>query len=221
MTLNLKFPDDYQSAEVAGKDVVFDVTINSATRKSKPEYNDAFVKKNTEYKTTKDYEASLKKSIKKEKEKEAEDTEKSELWSQVMQNTEVLKYPEDELKAYEDNFSAQVDTMAEQYGSDRSTIIKQYFGTDDEESFKKMIRESAQTLIKQEMAIEYIADKEKLEYTDKEKEAKVKEITDQGYDEESVKTYTGRTMDEYAHINLLYDKVMDFILDNAKIKEAK
>ena len=41
---------------------------------------------------------------------------------------------------------------------------------------KEMLKESAQTLIKQEMAIEYIADKEKLKYSKEEKEDEIKEI---------------------------------------------
>lgn len=219
VTLDLTFPKDYQSEDVAGKDVTFKVKINSAKRTKTPKYTDAFIKKNTKYKTKEDYEKSLKKSIRKEKEDEAKEEQKNELWSKVMENTEMLKYPEDQLKAYKENFSAQVDSMSEQYGVDRSEVIAQYFGAEDEKAFDKMIEESAQTLIKQEMAIEYIADKEDLEYTDEEKEKKIEEITAQGYDEDSVKSYTGRTMDQYAHINLLYEKVMDFILDNAKVKK--
>ncbi|MDO5491827.1 MAG: trigger factor [Bacillota bacterium] len=218
-TLNLTFPKDYQKEDLAGRDVTFDVTINSATRMEKPEYTDAFIKKNTRYKTKEEYEKSLKESIRKEKQAEAENEQKSELWSQVMAGTKMLKYPKEERKAYEENFSAQVDVMAEQYGSERSEIIAQYFGAEDEKAFNKMIKESVQTLIKQEMAIEYIADKENLKYSDEEKEKKIEEITAQGYDEESVKSYTGRTMDQYAHINLLYEEVMDFILDNAKVKK--
>ena len=39
-----------------------------------------------------------------------------------------------------------------------------------------------------------------------------------GYDEEMVKSQTGHDMDSYVRIELLYQKVLEFLLDNAKIK---
>lgn len=41
--LNLKFPDDYSNSDVAGKDVVFTVTINSISTKVTPELTDEWV----------------------------------------------------------------------------------------------------------------------------------------------------------------------------------
>ena len=220
VSLDLRFPDDYQGKEVAGKDVTFDVTINSVKRSSKPKYDEAFIKKNTEYDSKKDYEASLKKTIKKEKEEEAKNNQKNQLWGQVMEDTEMIKYPEDVLKNYEANFSAQIDKAVQQAGTSRQEVIAQYYGVSSEDELKEMLKESAQTLIKQEMAIEYIADKEKLKYSKDEKEDEIKEIEGMGYNEDSIQEQTGRTMDEYVHINLLYKKVLDFIVDNAVVKEA-
>lgn len=221
VSLDLTFPKDYQGEEVAGKDVTFKVTINSATRPNKPEYTEEYVKENTDFETKAEYEASVKKTIKKEKEEAAVNEQKTTLWSQVLDKTEVIEYPKEELEHYEEVFDAQVDTMAKDYGAERSEIIAQYFGASDEKAFKKMIRESAQTLIKQELIVEDIAEKEGIEYTDKEKEAKIAELEQQGYDEESVQSYTGRTLDQYVDITILYEKVMDFILEKAEIKKAK
>ncbi len=218
VNLDLTFPDDYQGKAVAGKDVNFKVKINSAKRSNVPEYTEDFVKKNTDYKTKKEYEASVKEALKKEKEDDAKTQQKSALWSKVMDNTEMIKYPEEELENYKTVFDTRVDDMAKQYGVDRSAIIAQYFGAKDEETFKKMVDESSKALVQQEMVIEYIADKEGLKYTGKEKDAKIEEVKAQGYDEDTVKANTGRTMDQYVHINLLYDKVMDLVLENAKIK---
>lgn len=220
VSLDLTFPEDYQGKEVAGKDVTFDVTINSVKRTKTPKYNDEFIKKNTEYDNKKDYEASLKKTIKKEKEEEAKNQQKNQLWSQVMENTEMIKYPEDILKTYVANFNAQIDKTAEQSGMKREDVLAQYYGVSDEKEVEKMLEESAKSLIQQEMAIEYIADKEDLSYSNDEKDAKIEEIKTMGYDEETIQEQTGRTMDEYVHINLLYEKVVDFILDNAKVGEA-
>lgn len=217
--VKVHFPDDYQGEKVAGKDAVFTVKINSATRPKVPKYTVDFVKENTDFDTKEAYEESLKKEIYKEKEEQAKNEQKTSLWSDVLEATEVKKYPEDVLAAYEEVFDAQIDTMAEQAGMTRSEALKQMYGTDDETKIKSIIEDSTKTLIKQEMLTEYIAEKEGLTYTDEEKEKTIAEVEGQGYDDETVKQYTGRTMEQYAHIRLLYEKVQDFILDNAKVKK--
>lgn len=42
--LKLKFPDEYQAADIAGKEVEFDVTLKSLKKKDLPELTDSFVK---------------------------------------------------------------------------------------------------------------------------------------------------------------------------------
>lgn len=219
--VEVHFPDDYQGEKVAGKDAVFTVTINSAKQMKMPEYTDAWVKKNTDYASKKEYEKALKKEIYDQKEEDAKKEQKTSLWSDVLENTEVKKYPEEELAAYEEAFDAQIDQMAQQYGMSREDVLNQMYGTNKESEVKSIIEDSVKTLIKQEMLTEYIAEKEKISYTDEELEKTISEMESQGYTEETVKSYTGRTMDQYAHIRLLYDKVQDFILDNAKVKETK
>lgn len=217
--VEVTFPEDYQGKKVAGKDAVFTVTVNSATRPNVPEYDEAFVKKYTDFKTKKEYEESLRQSIYDEKETQAKTEQKNSLWSDVLEGTKVKKYPEKEMEAYKEVFDAQIDSMAKQGGITRSEVLKQMYGTDDEAQVKSIIEDSVKTLIKQEMLTEYIADKEDLTYTDEEKEQTIADVEKQGYDEETVMAYTGRTLEQYAHIRLLYEKVQDFILDNAKVKK--
>ena len=54
--LNLKFPDPYpNNPDMAGKDVVFEVTLNKITETKYPELTDAFIAANTDYKTIDEY----------------------------------------------------------------------------------------------------------------------------------------------------------------------
>ena len=60
--LNLTFPENYGSTELAGKDVVFTVTINSVKRA--PELTDALVAEiSDEYKTVEEYRNSIKEQL--------------------------------------------------------------------------------------------------------------------------------------------------------------
>ena len=216
VTLNLTFPEDYSEESLKGKDVTFTVKINSATRSVVPELNEEFVKENSEYKTVKEYTGAFEKLLYNEKETEAINNQKTTLWSAALDNTEVKKYPEKELNHYMEFNSEQLDQTAKQYGVSREDMLKQY-GLDDEKDFEATNEDSSKLRVKQEMLIQYIADKEKLSYTEEEKEKLIENFEAQGYDADAIEQQTGRTVNDYAHIELLYEKVLDFLLDNAKI----
>ena len=216
--LKLAFPLNYSEEKLQGKDVVFTVTINSATRMVQPEYNDAFVKTLGDYKNTKEYEKAVEEKLYKQKEEEAQKNMETEVWSKVLAKTKVLKYPEEVVNHYVETFDALTDYNAEQYGLDRKDFIAQYYGAATEKDLKLQLVDYAQTLVKQEMLVEYIADKEGITYTDEEAAELQKNIETQGYTDESVQRDTGRTMDQYVHIELLYEKVLDFLGENAKLK---
>lgn len=216
--LNLAFPLDYGSKDLAGKDVVFTVTVNSGTRTVKPEYDNAFAKSQGDYKNTDEYEAALEEQLLKQNKEDAKDSQMNEIWSQVLSNTKVKKYPKEIVKGYMATFDAQMDSIAEENGTTREAIMEQYYGITSEKALKKQFKESARLLVKQEMIIEYIAEKEGLTYTDDEADKIKEDIENNGYDDDKVLEETGRTMDQYVRIELLYEKVKDFLLKKAVIK---
>lgn len=216
VTLDLKFPDDYSEDSLKGKAVTFTVKINSAIRSVVPELNEAFVKKHSDYDTVEEYTKSIQKELYDQKETEAVNNQKTTLWSAALDNTKVKKYPDRELNHYIEFNSDQLDQTAKQYGVSREDMLKQY-DLDDEDEFNAVNEDSSKLRVKQEMLIQYIADKENLSYTDKEKEALIKSFEAQGYDADAIEQQTGRTLEDYVHIELLYEKVLDFLLDNANI----
>ncbi len=217
--LNLTFPDDYSSEDLQGKDVVFTVKINSATRQTVPTLDEDFVKNTTDFDTVEEYKADLEKQLYNEKEDEAISDQKSTLWSALMDNVKVKKYPKRELNYYIEFNSEQMDTMAEEYDMTRDEFLSAY-GFGDEDEFAATNKDSSKQRVKQEMIIEYIAQKEGLECTKKEKEAQIEKYENAGYDEKTIKTQTGRDMDDYVEMELLYEKILDLLLDNANITEA-
>ena len=215
--LALAFPPNYSAEELQGKDVVFTVNINSATRDEQPEYNDAFVKTLGDYKNTEEYEKAVEEQIYKKKKEEAEQNQKTEIWSQVLADTKVKQYPEDVVTHYIESFDKQIDYYADKQGIDRQDFIAKYYGVSTEKELKKQLKDYAQTLVKQEMLVEYIAEKEGISYTEEEAKNLQADIENQGYDEDTVEIETGRTMDQYVHIELLYEKVLDYLQENANL----
>ncbi len=217
--LNLTFPEDYASKELAGKDVVFDVTINSAVREGIPEYNLDFVQNTTDYMSLQEYESALEKQIYNEKEDEAIMNQQSELWTQVVDATVVNEYPEKLVEYYCDANNKYVDYMADMYGMTREEALTSN-GFGNEEEFAAVNEDSSKLRIKDEMIVEYIAQKEGISYTEEEKTAYTEDLAAMGYDDELIEIETGRNLEGYVHSELLRMEVLDFILENAKIEGA-
>ena len=63
--LDLTFPEDYHSEELAGQAVVFTVTVNAVQQLVIPEFTDEFVKENFDISTAAEYEAVLQEEMNK------------------------------------------------------------------------------------------------------------------------------------------------------------
>lgn len=218
--LNLTFPKDYSNGDVAGKDVVFTVKINYISKETIPEYNDAWVAENSDVKTTADYEKLIKDQLYEEKEEEAKNTKISELWNQVVESSEVLKYPEEEVQTYVEEIEAQYQSMADSYGMELKDLWSQY-NIESQEDYDAQNKEAAQAYVKEQMVLYYIAEKEDLSYS-KDKEKELRDAIDKaGYTEESFKENYGQDIDSYVEVSLTFNEVGEFIYKNAKIVEEK
>lgn len=225
VTLNLKFPKDYQNEDVAGKKVVFDVTIKSKQVKSTPKYNLDFVKENSNSKTLEEYEASVKKELEKQKTESAEDGVKQTLWSQVVASSKVKKYPKKQLAYEEEQFTKKYKDMAKSYGATWKDFLKQYMQM-SEKDFNKQTKEYAKTVVAQKLTMHAIAEKEDLEVSSKEYKNRLDELLKQaGFTKEQFQQQYNQSIEEYAKANdfgssFLLEKVEQFILDNGKVKAA-
>ena len=70
--LNVTFPANYPAENLAGKPVVFKVTLKKVEKKVLPEIDDKFVSDTTEYETVEEYKASVKEVLVKAAEERAE-----------------------------------------------------------------------------------------------------------------------------------------------------
>lgn len=223
VTLNLKFPSNYSNTKVAGKKVVFTVTINSIQKTVTPEYNLAFVKKYTKYDTIKAYEASVKKDLLKDKKESAETTVKNNLWNQVIASSKVKKYPKKQLQYEQDQVTAKYKKMAKQYSMTWSKFLKSYMGT-TESGFKTQAKTYAKSVVQQKLVMHYIAKKEGLKVTNKEyKEYLSKLLKDAGFTEATFKKQYNESIEDYGKendfkTNLLLQKVTEKIMDYGKAK---
>lgn len=221
VTLDLKFPDDYQNEDVAGKDVTFEVKIKTKDVQVVPDYDLDFVKANSDYDNLKDYEASVKKDLLAEKQETAENEVKQALWEQIVENSEIIKYPEEKDQKIEDEMAAM-----KQDAEDNEMEWEDYLETVGytEEELNDLVTNYVETNMFQEMIIYTIAEKEELEVTDDEYQEYIDQVLEaSGMDEDTFESAYGMSIKEYldnrnTRSSMLLNKVMDKVMEYATEK---
>ena len=215
--LNLTFPEDYSSEDLAGQDVVFTVKINSVKTQKVPEYTVDWVKENSEVDTKKDYEALVKDELIEQKEETAKNNIMAELWNQVVEGSKITQYPQEIVDEYVAEIEAQYETTAEMYGMEIEALWEQE-GIDSQEAFDAKTEAAAQAYVKEQMIMYNIAEAEDLTYTDEEADEIRTAIEEAGFDEETFKQQYGQDIETYIDSALTFSKVSEFIYDNAVVK---
>ena len=180
---NGKFPENYGSSDLAGKDVTFTITVKSISKKNTPKLTDKLVKKvSKKSKTVKEYKEEVKKSLEEDNEKTYNDTLQQAAWQKVLDNTKVKKYPEKDVKKIEDSLISQYKSVAEAYNMSYDDLIEQQMGT-TVEKFEKQVTKAAKSSVKQTLVTKAIADKENIKLDDETYKTELKKIADAyGYD---------------------------------------
>ena len=161
VTLELKFPENYVQ-DLKGKDVTFKEEF----------YEDLGL---TNVKTKEEFESEVKKTIIDRKKQENDDKFIEDLLAKASENLEVEINPE--------IIDAEVHRMIEGFQRQlkmQGVSLEQYYeltGTSHEDMHKQMEPEAIKNL-KSRYVIEYIADSEKVDFTEKEVEAKAKEMAE-------------------------------------------
>lgn len=157
--LNLTFPENYGSEDLAGQDVVFTVTLNSLSVEEIPELTDDFVKENlsTESETVEEYKAELKKELQETNDEAYQSSLRDAAWDAVLENTTVNEYPEEAIQEYTDMLYSDYETMASYYGMEFADFLETYMGM-DEETFATEVEEVAQAQVKSDLVRDIIAE---------------------------------------------------------------
>lgn len=217
--LNLTFPEDYTSTELAGQAVVFTVTIDKLTKVTYPELTDEVATTlNAGTAITADaYREQVRTDLNTSNTEALESQKKNLIWQALMEECDVYAFPEKDLEAEEEELTANMYYMAYQSGYQSiDSFILDYYGVRTDVVIKDML--------KQKYAIEIIAYEQELELSEEEYQKKLKEYAEQyGYDasdEESLAEFEESITREALEETLLYEKVTEYLLDNCIMKQA-
>lgn len=168
-----ELPDDYG---VSGKKAVFHIKVTQVGEATVPEFTDAFVQSISESsKTIAEYRKEVKKALKKEAKGKALEEAGYEAFRQVMEQTEVLQYPEKKLKKAKEKIESQYKDAAELCGTDYDAYVRDVLGYDPAE-FDKEMEESAKAQVKEALVVDAIARQEKILQSEKEQEEALEEL---------------------------------------------
>ena len=209
--LNLTFPENYSNADLAGKAVVFHVTLNSIKSKEDTKLDDALAKRVTgdEAATLDQLKEQVYDGLVSQMESNFFNQAGSELLSQAIENSVITCDP-DAVENMFDQLKATYTAYATQYGIDLNTFLSMFLQTDEEG-----LRTMAENLVKQEMVLNEIIQAENLAPSNEQKDKLAKMNYFSGA-AEMVATYGEESANRLFDMGAAYY----YLIDNAVKGEA-
>lgn len=208
----------YSDTELAGKTVQYEFSVTGVYETEQPEYNDIFVKAYLGFDTVAEYEQSLKEAMLEAAELNQLTSKVVQTWTVVVENTEVLKYPEKELNQIAEQLIAEVETYTEAVGINFGEYTKIRYGMTEEE-FREGAAELAREQVKQDMIVYAIARAEDLTVTDAQYEEYAQNyMTQMGFTtiEELESRYTREAITEGILGDLAKECVANYAVEEAE-----
>lgn len=227
-----RFPDNYSTADLAGKDVIFEVTVTAINKTITPDLTDEWVAGVadeiglTEEKTV----AGLKKQARAYLEESAKsefDTEKFySVLDTILENLNVENYPQKEFDALKEIWMGNIKSDYEENSSLYSSYynitsyeayLKSYYDCENEEALGELADDTVKSYLKEKMLITLIADENNISVSADEINELGKEYAEyysyESYDE-MLKEYTNVLNAELGY-ELLVKKVQELLNENA------
>lgn len=212
--LNLKFPEDYFSKDLAGADVVFKVKVNEVKNKQLPEINDEFAKDFNApgVETVEGLYDLVRGRLADQKKAAADQKEEAELLEKVSETSEI-DIPDVMIQEEEQAMMQQFAQQISQYGISFDQWIKTSGQT--AEQFAKGYEEDAKKAVRSRLVLEKIADLENIKADAEEVDKQINELIEQYsfITAENVNEYVDRSLVE---LDIRNRKALDFIKENAK-----
>lgn len=214
--VKVTFPKDYQAKDLAGKDAVFKVKLHEIKKKELPGVDDDFVKDVSDFDTLDEYKADIRKKILEAREKAAKDEVDNQLIDKLVSLLQA-EIPEAMFRNQIDDDLRDFSYRLQTQGMNLQNYMK-YTGLDDE-GVRKQFRPQAERQVKLRLALEKIAELEKIQPSDGDVESEYKKIA------ESYKTDMEKVKKAIPRENIAKDlgveKAFGLVRDSAVVTEAE
>lgn len=227
------FPESYQNSDLAGKQVVFTVTVKEIDVKVVPELNDEWVTANAsklgvsdaELTNVEDLRAYVKNYLETQAASNRSSTVFETAYSQMSDGLDVSEYPSEELADLLNTLNNNVDSEYQSYSSSYSSkedYLKSAYNFDSLDAFNEYADNYAKQYLLQKMIITMIAADNNITVSEDDINSTGEELASYyGYNDyqEILDTY-GKTMNAEIGYQVLYQKVVEFVCDNVTINDT-
>ena len=212
--VNVTFPEQYQAENLAGKPAVFKIKLHEVKYKELPALDDELAKDCSEYDTLEEFKESIRKSNQEQLDKQDDLAVENALVDQVIGGMEA-EIPQAMYDVRMDELVNDFAFRVEQQGLTLDNYLK-YMGQTMEQ-FRASFMPQAEKQVKIRLALEAVANAEKIEASEEDVNAEIKRIADQ-YKMEEDKVRELVNMDELKK-DLAVNKAIDFIKSHANVVE--
>ncbi|MBQ2815806.1 MAG: trigger factor [Clostridia bacterium] len=213
--VKVTFPEEYHSAECAGKEAVFKIKLHEIKVTELPEIDDEFVKDISEFDTLDEYKADLKQKATEYKDRAANDYVENQLIDKMLEGFEA-EIPDEMVEHRVDENIRDFAYRLEMQGMNLETYLKYAGG--DIAAFRDTFKEQSLRQVKVRLALEKIAELEGIKAEEADIDAEyARYATQYQMDVEQIKKAVPVT--EISK-DIVVQKAIDFVRENAVISEV-
>ena len=211
--INVTFPEEYQVKDLAGAAAVFKINLKGITKKELPELDDDMVKDSTDFDTVDEYKADVKAKLEEAAEKAADAKVEGDIFDKVIENM-TAEIPD---VMYDNRVNEMVAELEQRMGAQGISLdMYMQFTGQNIQTIRRGYADQAEKQVKLRLALEKVAELEKVEVTDEDIENEFKKLAETYKMEvEQVKGYVRA---EDMKKDLAVGKAVDIIKESAVIK---
>lgn len=213
--INVKFPEEYFSKELAGKDAIFKVKLHEIKKKELPELDDEFAKDTSEFDTLEELKNNIKEKMQKENEQKQKYETEEAVIKAVCENIKV-EIPSGMVETETEDMLKNVETRLSYQGLKLEQYLQMMGKTAEE--IKKEYEPQAIESIKSRLMLEAVIKAEKIEATEEEITEKIKEMAKNYGKSDDKEFLENNNVRDYIKKGIESEKALEFLVKNAKIK---
>lgn len=211
--VNVTFPEEYHSAELAGKAAVFKCTVKAIKAKELPEVDDEFAAEVSEFETLAEYKEDVKKNLEEKKAKDARTKKEDEAVEKAVANA-VMDIPEAMIESTQKQMAEDFAYRLQMQG----LSVEQYFQFTglNAKTFVEQMKPQAEKRIKNSLVLEAVVKAENITISEEEMEEELNKMAAQyNMEIEKVKELVGDAEKKQIEMDLAITKAVAFIADSA------
>ena len=212
------FPEEYHAEDLAGKEAVFQTTINKIEHRLLRELDDEFAQEVSDFETIEELRASVRENLIKANEYRQNGVKKKEVLDRALEQCSIDIAP----AVVEMQFQTLL-SQFEQRISSQGIDLDQYFQMTNSNlhEFREDMLPEAERNAKTNFMLEKIIEEKGFELTDEEIDNQIAEIAEQmGVDIDQARQNLEGVMDR-VRFNMKVDKAIQYLVDNAVITEKE